>query len=375
MDENVKISSFELLILLILFTTGTAILVIPSSMTALSNQDAWLSALIGLAGCAALGYFFVICSRVMRSETLIQYLERIYGKLIGKMIGAAYVFFSFIGTTTLLYYFGNFTTTQILTRTPIELLNLMLAILVMAVVRAGLEVLARTGELLIPWFMFLFIALSILLLPKLQLERISPLYEAGLADHLAAAYNFMAIAGFPLVVFLMFIPRNINRQDRVKWSFFLGTGIGSLIVGVIVLLCILVLGASATARQMFPGYVLAKTISLFDIIQRLESVMASMWILTIFFKTALYFYACVVGLAQLFEVKDYRFLVLPLGILAVVFSTVVYPNVSYMTNWDNTYWNSYALIMGFFIPAVTLLIDKIKNRKKQGRAANQAPNS
>lgn len=77
-------------------------------------------------------------SRAMKRETYIQYLQRVYGIVIGKLMGFSYVYFSFIGVTTLLYYFGNFTTTQILTRTPIEMLNLMLAILVMVVVRAGL---------------------------------------------------------------------------------------------------------------------------------------------------------------------------------------------------------------------------------------------
>lgn len=366
MEEKASISPLELSILTIFFTTGTTILVIPATMTAKSNQDAWLSALIGIAGCALIGYFFVVCSRAMKKETYIQYLQRVYGKVLGKMIGLTYVYFSFIGATTLLYYFGNFTTTQILTRTPIEMLNLMLAVLVMVVVRAGIEVFARTGELLFPWFIFLLTALSLLLLPKLKLERISPLYEASLSEHLSAALDFIGIAGFPLVVFLMIIPMNINRRDRIKWNFIIGSILGAFIVGVIILLCILVLGASTSARQMFPSYVLAKSVSAFDIIQRIESVMASMWILSIFFKTTVYFYACVIGFAQIVEVKDYRFLVIPIGILTVMFSTVVYPNVSYMSHWDSTYWNPYALIMGLIIPLFTFIIDKIKNHSKSG---------
>lgn len=162
----------------------------------------------------------------------------------------------------------------------------------------------------------------------------------------------------------MIIPKNINQRDRIKWNFIFGSILGALIVGIIIILCILVLGASTSARQMFPSYVLAKSVSVFDIIQRLELVMASMWILSIFFKTTVYFYGCVIGLAQILEVKDYRFLVIPMGILTVMFSTVVYPNVAYMTHWDSTYWNPYALIMGIIIPLFTFIIDKIKNLSK-----------
>jgi spore germination protein KB len=367
LEEKVRISPFELFILTIFFTTGTTILVIPAGMTAKTNQDAWLSAIIGIVLCAVVAYFFVVCGKAMGRDTFIQYLQRVYGKILGKLLGLFYIYFAFIGATTLLFYFGNFTTTQILTETPIEILNLMLAVLVMVVVRAGLEVLARTGELLFPWFIFLLFALVIFLLPELQLDRVSPLYEASIMEHLSASYDFVGTGGLPMVVILMFYPRNINRPDKTKWSFVSGSIIGTSVVGVIVILCILVLGASATARQMFPSYVLAKTVSIFDIIERIEAVMASVWILSIFFKTAIYFYACVIGLAQLLEVRNYRFLVVPVGILTVIFSNVVYPNVEFMSHWDSTYWNPYAMIMGFFIPALTLIIDKVKGRLKQNK--------
>lgn len=362
MLEKGRISPLELSILAILFTIGTTILAIPSVMTAKAGQDAWLSSLIGVFLVGMLAYFFVICTKAMKRETYINYLERVYGKIIGKIIGVLYVYFGFVGTTSLIFQFSDFVTTHMLIDTPIEVLNIMLAIVVILVVRAGLEVLARTGELLLPWLLFLFIALVIFLIPQTEPDRISPLYEASIVTHLSAATDFLAFAGFPLVMFLMFYPGSINRPDKTKWNFVIGTVIGAAVVGVLVLLCILVLGAPATARQVFPSYVLAKSVSLFDIIQRIEAVMASMWILTIFFKTSIYFYGCVIGLAEILAVKNYRFLVIPMGLLAIVFSNFVYPNVSYMAYWDDSYWVPYSMIMGFFIPLLTLIVDKIKSR-------------
>ncbi|MFE8697214.1 endospore germination permease [Cytobacillus sp. FJAT-53684] len=368
--EKGRISPLQLSILVFIFTIGTTVLAIPSVMTARANQDAWLSSLIGILLCVFLAAFFALCAKPIGRETYIQYLERVYGKVIGKIIGVTYVFFGFIGTSTLLFQFGNFVTTQMLVETPIEIINLMLVLLIIASLRAGLEVLARTSELLFPWFMFLFIALVILLLPQIELDRISPLYEAKINDHLSAALDFVSFAGFPLVVFLMFYPGNINRPDKVKWNLILGTFFGALVVGVFVFLCILVLGSAATARQIYPSYVLAKTVSVFDIIERIEAAMASMWILSIFFKTAIYFYACVVGLAEILEVKNYRFLALPIGILTFLFSMVVYPNVAFMSHWDNTYWVVYSMIMGFFIPLFTLILHKIKSLAKPESISN-----
>ncbi|KGR91316.1 spore gernimation protein [Ureibacillus massiliensis 4400831 = CIP 108448 = CCUG 49529] len=375
MEEKVKLSPFELSVLTILFTAGTTFLVIPSSMTAESEQDAWLSALIGMAICTGLAYFFIVCGRAMGDKNYIQYLEDVYGKILGKIMGILYVFFSFIGTATLLSYFGFFTTTQMLPNTPIEIMHILLALLVIFVVRAGLEVLARTGEQLIIWVILLLLTLIIFLMPEFKHEHLTPLYEASAMNHLKAALNFVATAGFPLVLFLMIYPKHINRPDHAKWNFITGTIIGTGAVTIIIILCILVLGPSTTARQLYPSYVLAKTVSIFDIIERIESIIGGIWVITIFFKTAIYFYACAVGFAQVLEVKTYRFLVIPMGVLAALYATVVYPNIEYMIHWDSSYWISYTAIMGFVLPLITLIVDKMKKAIKSKKATANSSNT
>ncbi len=370
MEEKVRISPFQLSVLTILFTTGTTFLIIPSTMTAETKQDAWVSSILGIIICLGLSYFFIVCGREMGRKNYIQYLEDVYGRLLGKMIGLLYVFFCFNGTAALLSYFGFFTTTQMLTTTPIEVLHILLAILIISVVRAGLEVLARTGELMIIWVFLLLLAMIVFLLPDIQLERLTPSFVASPMNHTKAIINFVAIAGLPLVVFLMIIPKHINRPDLAKWNFIAGTLIGTGAVTVIIVLCILVLGASTTARQLYPSYVLAKTISVFDIIQRIESIMAGIWVISIFFKTAIYFYVSVVGFAQILEVKNYHFLTIPMGMLTVIFSTIIYPNIEFMSHWDAKYWPPYLIIMGFIIPLFTLITDKIKKRFKSKKASN-----
>ncbi len=340
-------------------------------MTAAAKQDAWLSCVISVFICLGYVYFLYKCATGMGKKNYIEYLESVYGKVLGKIIGLLYVLFAFIGTCSLLAYFGYFTTTQILTDTPIEVLNMLFALLIIIVVRAGIEVIARTGELLSAWFFILLIGLIIFLLPEIELERLSPLYEASFSDHAKAIYNFVSIAGFPMILFLMFFPKNINRPDKSKWNFLSGTFIGTTTVTFVTVLCILVLGASTTARQLYPSYVLAKTISLFEIIERLESVMAGIWVISIFFKSALYFYACVIAFAQILGVKKYQFLVFPLGIISIIFSVIVYPDIEYMQNWDAKYWPTYALVMGLIIPVATFILDKIKQgikKKSSGTA-------
>ncbi|USK32138.1 spore germination protein [Bacillus sp. F19] len=49
MEKNHKISARQFAILVILFTIGTTILVIPGSLAQVVEQDAWLAAVFGTA--------------------------------------------------------------------------------------------------------------------------------------------------------------------------------------------------------------------------------------------------------------------------------------------------------------------------------------
>lgn len=76
--------------------------------------------------------------------------------------------------------------------------------------------------------------------------------------------------------------------------------------------------------------------------------------------TSLYYYATVSGLAQILELKNYRILTLPLGVIAVTFSLIVYPSIPYEQTWDRDTWIPYSLLFGLFYPLGLLIVGKIR---------------
>ncbi|WP_436236322.1 GerAB/ArcD/ProY family transporter [Paenibacillus sp. LjRoot153] len=105
---------------------------------------------------------------------------------------------------------------------------------------------------------------------------------------------------------------------------------------------------------------MAKQINIGDFLQRFEILIAGIWFLTVYFKTTFYFYSFVIGLAQVLNIKDNRPIVLPLGMIQVVYSLVVYPNVAYMTEFDTKAWISYALAIGLLYPLLILSVASIR---------------
>ncbi|RCW51035.1 GerAB/ArcD/ProY family transporter [Paenibacillus prosopidis] len=365
MTSNVKISVRQFTVIVMFYTIGTTILVIPSSLAADADQDAWIAAILGwVLGLLIVG-FYIRLGRLFPNMTLIEYNEKVFGKWLGKKISLFFIFFSFICAATVLYYLGNFMTTQVMPETPIESFTILFAGIVVMGLRLGLEVVARTAEILFPWFLLLFIVSTLFLIPEIEIQNIQPVFEFGIKPIMNGALTFASTASLPLVILLLVFPAFVNHPKDAGKAYFIGTLLGGLFVIIITFLSISILGADLSERNMYPSYALAKKIDVGNFIQRVEILIAGIWFMTIFFKTTIYSFSFLTGLAQIFGFRDYRPFALPYGMILVVYSLVVYPDVVYMMDFDSTIWIPYALTIGLLLPLIILSVGSLRKKIKK----------
>ncbi|WP_025717880.1 GerAB/ArcD/ProY family transporter [Paenibacillus sp. 1-18] len=119
----------------------------------------------------------------------------------------------------------------------------------MMAVRLGLEVLARSAEILFPLFILLYISFTGLVVSNIKLENIQPVLKAGFRPIWPAVLTFISTAYLPHIVLLMIFPASVNRSDQARKAFLIGSMIGGLILVVIVALAILVLGPDITGKK------------------------------------------------------------------------------------------------------------------------------
>ncbi|MGW8959782.1 GerAB/ArcD/ProY family transporter [Paenibacillus sp. NPDC055715] len=369
MPKQVKISGRQFMILTTLFTIGSAVLVIPSGMAFVAKQDAWIAALVGVGAGFFLVWIYNTIATLYPRMTLAEIIETLLGKWLGKTVSLLFIVTLFLsGPASVLYDVGNFLTTQIMPQTPAQSVNILFAVIVVMGAWLGIETFARSAELLFPFFILLYISLVILISPEIKLENVEPVLEAGIGPIWPAALSFISVLFLPHIVLLMIFPA-VNRIDKARKAFFNGSMFGGLMMALIVALSILVLGPDSTARSIFPSYSLAQKISIGSFLQRIEAIMAIMWFISLYFRITIYLYVIVLAIAQIFNLKDYRPLILPLGMILVVMSVVIYPNVPYQQKWDGTVWVSYTLSIGLFLPLLLLCIHGIRklwSRKKTG---------
>jgi spore germination protein KB len=362
MLENQKINKRQFMIWVILTSTSTSILVVPGPLVARANQDAWIAALLGIIVGLFITTLYNALGNLFENTTIVEYMQKVLGKYFGTLVSLWFVLFLLLDSSAILWVVGNFIAINILPETPIEEINILFLIVVIIGSRLGVEVIVRAAEVLFPWVLTVFIILVLLLGIQVKFQNIHPILENGIKPILSGILTYEVFTTLTSVNFLMFYPVCINDAKGGKKSFLLGTLIGGTIIFTITFLSILVMGATAVKRNVYPSYELVKKIALGNFVERVEALIAMIWIVSIFFKEILCFYGTNLGLAQIFKLKDYKSLTLPVGMIVIVLSLVVYPNDIYEREFEASTWMYYALTSGLFIPTLLLVVGKIKKR-------------
>jgi spore germination protein KB len=150
--NNQQISIRQFKILVFFFSVGTSILIIPTGLAADAKQDAWIAASIGLLFGIVYILLITTLARRMLNKNFSEFSKDVLGSAAGTVMTVIFNSIGFIGSATLLFYVGDFMTTQILIGTPPEAIQLLFIVIVVMSVRLGLETMARTAEILFPYF-------------------------------------------------------------------------------------------------------------------------------------------------------------------------------------------------------------------------------
>ncbi|WP_241740556.1 endospore germination permease [Lysinibacillus sphaericus] len=370
--EKEVISSRQFTIITSLLSIGTAILIIPSTIASSSKQDAWIAASIGVVLSLLVVKLFLTLGNQTPTLNFIEANEKIFGRFFGKITVIGFLSLTLFSGGELLYFIGIFMKTEVMPETPTLAFALLFSIIIMYAAYLGLETFARSAEILFPMFILIFIFFIICITPQIKFENIQPIMEASKTSLFYSIIRFMSVFSFSLVMLLMIYPASVNVQQSSKKGFYIGTILGGFVLVTLITLCILVLGAANTASRTFPSYALAQRISIGNFLQRIEIIMAFMWITSIFIRTFMYFYTTVVGIAQIMKLKDHRPLILPMGIIMIGLSQIIHPDIVHSDNYNNEIWPIYSFIFTILLPILLLIVAVIRNRKSQGNAAANA---
>ena len=358
--EKGELSSTQLMFLVGGFIQGS-LLTLTFAKDA-TKHDIWIAVIAAFIMSLPLTFVYLTLALKFPGQNLIQINDIIFGPYLGKLVSLQYILLFLTIVSANLWFVGDFFLTFIMPETPILAIMIMFAFICAWAVRAGIEVIARMSFLLVLITVIIIFITFIFLLKDMKFTNFLPIFELPLHDFIQGTHILMAIPFNEVFIFMMVIPY-VNKMKQVKTSVLYGLIIGGISFLIIVIRNTAVLGPLADI-VVSPSMVAVRLIDIGKIINRLEALVAIALLVTIFLKVCVFYYATVLGIAQLLKLRSYVPLVIPIGIIGISIALSNESTMQFSYSAKNTY-PVFAMPFYIGLPLLSLFIAKVRNLPKQ----------
>lgn len=358
--EKGKISSFQLGLLIFTTIISTSDVFLPSLVAKYSGRDSWVSVIIATVVSMALAYIFITLAKKYPNKTPTIYLREIFGKGFGTLIALLiWLYFMFIAWYVVRELAQIFTVSFI-PEAPIAIYIIISTLLASYGVYLGLEVITRTNEILLPIGVFALLISSIISIPNINLKYFLPIMDIDIPSILRGSSLIFAwfCEGFIILQLYPFVSDKKNVPKALYLCFFF-IGIGMLFG----MLTYAVFGP-LTPKLMFPVLEFIRYGSISKYLQNFEVLTMIIWMSGIFVKILIFFYVSALSFAEIFNLKSYRFVIIPLCFTIISLSHHSISRIIEVGKFLSTIFPLYDTVMTVILPILILLSGFVKQKIK-----------
>ena len=351
--------------LLFILVMATVILFVPGITAAKVKQSAWLVPLFlpVLTGFTTIWTAWKLGQRFPQ-HTLVQYSVVLLGKAAGKLVAGAYILFFLVLNVLVIREFSQFLTLTMLLKTPAYILNVAIVLVGGYVAAKGIEVVARMTQFILPLFAVGTLFIFVLAIPSMEPGKLLPLLEGGVLPIIRGSVTPASWYG-EVIVLVMLLPA-VNKPREAKSRCFLAILAVAGFLSVDILITLGVYGPELTGYFRFPFWVVAKYIEYSNYLQRVESVVAVLWITGMTIKVALVSYVIALSTAQVLGLTAYRPVLYPLALVQIIAAGYPLINMAALDEILDQYWPPFALLFELILPLVLLLVALIRRKRREG---------
>jgi len=355
--EEGRISGNQAIKILTITVVATAFLAFPGFVVLEAGVDAWLTPVIAIPGALALALTLTRLAAHFPEQTAAEYSQLVLGRGLGRLVGLVFAWFFFSLSFLVLRLFGAYMSLVFLNKTPLVVILSVMAFLVVLLVRNGLECIARVNDILGVIVVLAIVFILLLVAKELDIRALLPLLAQDFWALAWAARLPLALMG-EMVVLLFIFPYLEKPEQGV------GITLRALVflvifLTVITMAPIMLFGAGETARLPYPVMSLAHMVRIV-FFENLQAIIMTVWVGGIFIKIGVFLWCAVLSLCQSLNLKEYRPLVPPLGILLVVFALTSAENHIELLEILHYAVPLYSLFFAFLLPLFLLLAVNIR---------------
>lgn len=296
--DNGRLSGWQIFCLMAIFLSGG----VGTMGGGGSVRDIWL--LMLLAGVLAVPLYLLYLHLAQAGQAPLGCFEAAFGRRAGGVVCKLLGLVALAASVIELRIFTDFTAATTLPRSPRFLIAALMAAALWLVLRAGVEVLARTAA---PVFFAVFgmLALSFAAaLPQLDWGAVLPIGEPEPARLGQSLLSNAVVPFFEGFFALMVLAPLHNKKGGVRRPVLGGALFAGLFLGVTLMKNIMLLGYPAGGQYYFPSYTAGSVTVISEFLQRQELLIAAPFLLCELIKAAL----CLLFAGQAFGAQKSRWI-------------------------------------------------------------------
>ncbi len=362
--EKAKISVIQLFSLMFMYEIGTTLVI---NYGAEARKDVWLAILLGMAGGVVLFFVSIYLFRQYPTLPLTGYVRKVFGKYLGWIIGLIYTVFLLYSASNNIRISAELLLSSTLPETPLLAIIILMVLAICYVLYLGVEVLARTAEVFIVILVFLGLMgnVFIFLSGDIDLHNLQPFLENGWKPILETTVSYTIIQPFAQMFAFSILLPYLNRPELAKKTGLSAIIASGLILSYTISLDIAVLGVDEVVRSPFPLLSTIGKVNIMEFIQRLDAIVVYTLLITVIFKASVFFYGALIGMVDLFKLKNHRSMVLPTGII-IIFLSMIWASDFTEVPQESMMVIKYVLsVLLVFLPILMMIITMIRNGVKK----------
>ncbi|MBP1989844.1 GerAB/ArcD/ProY family transporter [Paenibacillus eucommiae] len=357
---NHSISRWQLVLMVISFLYGSSFLMAPGLTAFFSFQDAWISMFFSVMIGLLLNVVWMFLLKSYGYESIFWIVEHVGGKWLGTVINLLIVFYAVHLASYVVRNLSNFMVVSISPMSNQWTYQIMIILLAVYSCYYGLNNIARVNEFLNPWMLLLFIISVALTANQFNFNHLRPVFEQSMKSILHGSYTTIA---FPFldIILLGSVLTYVKQKEKLMKYYLTGILFAGMILVLTIFLTLGTQGPYMVIRQPYPTFSMMRDITLIKNFERVEALVAVVWIFGILVKITLSLFAALKGLQHISRHESYTSFLIPAGIITFVMSNEIHTNTVDYTDWVAKYWTLFYFTL-YLILIIVLIMGKARKK-------------
>ncbi len=333
-----------------------------------AGQDSWICLILSQIIAIPMILIYARIIDLFPKQGLYEIFNILFGKIFGKIPTILITWYAIHLAALVLRNFTEFIAIVSMPETPQLPLMIIMILVTVYLARSGVKTLGKWSLIVLPIIIAIMFLTIFLLLNQMDFNNILPVMNHSTKEILSGAYELFTFPFAETVLFLT-IADCIKKEDSPYKVYVWGLVVGALILFFVILRNVTSLGVPMLKSVYFPSYVAARIINVSDFLARIEGSISINFIFGGITKITLCLLAASKGLANLFNLQDYKKVILPVSLTVMALCSILYTNTMEMISFLPIY-AIYVIPFQILIPILTWGFGEIKIRiqKKAGGA-------